>query len=142
MPYRDSDQAKAFRKKYNIRTREKYQEYRAKRHEEYAHHYRNNAWKRRGIVLPNGAYFTIRDYDLFLEAQNNKCAVCRIDRKNVKTNFAVDHDHKTGIARGLLCSLCNRFLVFILDNHYNLVPKALTYLRIHNKNVPERIEAT
>jgi hypothetical protein len=51
------------------------------------------------------------EYDLILAAQDGLCAICRRPPPESGTRFAVDHDHKTGLVRGLLCYPCNRFLV-------------------------------
>jgi hypothetical protein len=49
------------------------------------------------------------DYDVLLEAQGGRCAICRARPKSKR--LAVDHDHKTGAVRGLLCSRCNHDLM-------------------------------
>jgi hypothetical protein len=55
-------------------------------------------------------------YEEMLIAQGRRCAICGTDdpcgRANHagKTRFTVDHDHKTGKVRGLLCMECNRGL--------------------------------
>lgn len=49
------------------------------------------------------------DYDRMLEAQEGRCAICRARPKSKR--LAVDHDHKTGAVRGLLCSRCNHDLM-------------------------------
>lgn len=49
------------------------------------------------------------DYELLLACQDHRCAICR--GKPRKYLFAVDHDHKTGEVRGLLCSRCNHRLL-------------------------------
>lgn len=49
-------------------------------------------------------------YRKTLKGQDGKCAICRRpfgDQR--KAN--VDHNHKTGKVRGLLCYRCNKFLV-------------------------------
>lgn len=49
------------------------------------------------------------DYDSLLKAQGGKCAICRARPRSKR--LAVDHDHKTGAVRGLLCSRCNHDLL-------------------------------
>lgn len=49
------------------------------------------------------------DYDALLKLQGGKCAICRARPKSKR--LAVDHDHKTGAVRGLLCSRCNHDLM-------------------------------
>lgn len=51
---------------------------------------------------------SVEEYDKMLEFQDGKCAICHKPPKNKR--LAVDHDHKTGIIRGLLCSMCNQSL--------------------------------
>lgn len=66
--------------------------------------------KKHGIQLEH--------YYKMLAAQDNKCAVCKsIDpkRKNAK-GFFIDHDHKTGRVRGLLCHRCNLAAGWMEDN--------------------------
>ncbi|UYL87156.1 endonuclease VII [Microbacterium phage OscarSo] len=49
------------------------------------------------------------DYAALLKRQGGKCAICRARPKSKR--LAVDHDHKTGAVRGLLCSRCNHDLM-------------------------------
>lgn len=60
------------------------------------------------------------EYDKLLAAQGGVCAICKKPRRG---NFDVDHDHKTGLVRGLLCPADNR--------------KVLKYAR----NDPQRLRA-
>lgn len=49
----------------------------------------------------------IVDYFELVKFQNNKCAICG---KEPNYMLLIDHDHKTGLVRGLLCAICNRDL--------------------------------
>jgi hypothetical protein len=53
---------------------------------------------------------TVAQYDEILAHQGGGCAVCGIKPAPGK-NLNVDHDHKTGLLRGLLCWRCNRRVV-------------------------------
>lgn len=64
---------------------------------------RKQNWKLRGIDN-----FTEVDYLRFYKEQNGKCAICFAPPGDQL--FDVDHDHKTGIVRGLLCRDCNFML--------------------------------
>jgi hypothetical protein len=57
--------------------------------------------------------------------QNNRCAICR--KREVNKRLSVDHCHKTGRVRGLLCNNCNFTLGRFGDNS-NLLRKAASYL--------------
>jgi hypothetical protein len=48
------------------------------------------------------------DYEALLAAQGGGCAICGNPPKTRRLD--VDHDHKTGKVRGLLCHRCNRAL--------------------------------
>jgi len=46
-----------------------------------------------------------------LKNQNHSCAICKKHKSNFSYNLHVDHNHKSGIVRGLLCYYCNKFRV-------------------------------
>ena len=75
---------------------------------------------------------TIDQYNVLLEAQGYRCKICRTDKQNSnrrhKDRFYVDHDHKTGRIRGLLCNACNSMLGFANDDQVILL-KAIRYLK-------------
>lgn len=50
---------------------------------------------------------TPEEYDQILAAQNGGCGICGRPPRDGKRH-AVDHDHKTGFVRGLLCFMCNK----------------------------------
>jgi hypothetical protein len=60
----------------------------------------------------------------FLIAQKFKCAICE---EGIGMNSHLDHCHKTGIYRGVLCYRCNTGLGVFKDNPHSLA-KAFFYL--------------
>jgi len=66
-----------------------------------------------------------------LEEQNNLCKICGKDKSLFKRRFSVDHCHKTGRNRGLLCLKCNMGLG-AYDEDIDTMHKAIEYLRINN----------
>lgn len=66
---------------------------------------------RRAYSLMRKYGITIEQYDELLEKQNHCCAVCEKYETEFKTRLAVDHNHKTGEIRGLLCNHCNHRVV-------------------------------
>jgi hypothetical protein len=51
---------------------------------------------------------TQADYDVLFEQQDGRCAICgRAESGAWGGLLPVDHDHKTGEVRGLLCHHCN-----------------------------------
>jgi len=43
-----------------------------------------------------------------VKEQEYRCAVCKVDLRRIDSrNVCLDHDHKTGIIRGVLCRGCN-----------------------------------
>ena len=78
------------------------------------------------------------EYDRLFEQQEGKCAICRQPEpqmwKGRRKNLAVDHDHKTGRVRALLCSECNT-AYGLLHEDPQRIRLLLDYaLRLTNKN--------
>ena len=57
--------------------------------------------------------------------QNGNCAICGLPE--LMQRLSVDHNHKTGTVRGLLCKRCNTRLSLIEDAKF--IIKAKAYLR-------------
>ena len=53
---------------------------------------------------------TLEEYKAMLKTQNGVCAVCK--EPPISKALCVDHCHKTGKIRGLLCSKCNSLIGF------------------------------
>lgn len=73
---------------------------------------------------------TLETYDALLNKQGGVCAICSTDDPRGQSKagrFYVDHNHKTGEVRGLLCHDCNTALGLFKDNP-NLLYLANKYL--------------
>jgi len=74
---------------------------------------------------------TIEQYNEMLAAQNGCCAICDKPESNEirgkVVSLAVDHCHKTGAVRALLCSACNTALGLFNDDP-ELLAKAQQYV--------------
>lgn len=55
------------------------------------------------------------EYTLLLTAQNHQCAICYRKFDTEQTSH-IDHSHKTGKTRGLLCGACNRAIGLLQDD--------------------------
>lgn len=75
-------------------------------------------------------YKTTQEHlDNMLEAQKDKCLICKKEG-----NLVVDHDHKSGKIRGMLCRNCNLGLGSFKDN-WMILDKAAQYMIRHNPYV-------
>lgn len=92
--------------------------------------------RRRRNHLNKSYKITEADFDALLLRQGGKCAICGtanppIYRKTQKGGnpggWQVDHDHKTGDVRGVLCSPCNRALGAFRDDTDRMM-SAIKYL--------------
>lgn len=72
---------------------------------------------------------TLGEYNVLDESQNGLCAICRNPQNN-KKNLSVDHNHKTGKVRGLLCHKCNVGLGMANDN-VEVLESMISYLKNH-----------
>ena len=76
----------------------------------------------------NGFNITLKEYRALLKKQNGRCAICGTDKlAKTKNRLSIDHCHKTGTVRGLLCHHCNFGLGHFQDNP-ELLMKAIRYL--------------
>jgi hypothetical protein len=81
------------------------------------------------ILLKKKYGLTLSDYKRMHEAQGGACAICRRQRPaENRRHLHVDHCHKTGKVRGLLCSRCN-LLLGVLEAAGGWVARAHAYLK-------------
>lgn len=100
--------------------------------------------KSSGWILNLRKKFGLTDVEYYtlLDSQGGACAICRMVPK--KQNLAVDHDHKTGVIRGLLCSTCNHQMLGGAKDDVEILRRAVAYLDeppapgvIGERSVPE-----
>ena len=82
------------------------------------------------IYLLNRRYgIGAEEYEKMKLRQENRCAICSTHAKDTKRKILyVDHDHKTGYVRSLLCHDCNSGIGFLKDSE-DLFMKAIEYIR-------------
>lgn len=87
----------------------------------------------RQYALRKRFQLTTAEYDKMFHAQNGVCAICKkkeVDRSKLgKLKWlSVDHCHKTGMIRGLLCRKCNA-AIGMMDESAALMTRAAEYLQ-------------
>lgn len=70
---------------------------------------------------------TPEEYERLLTFQDGRCAIC-YGKRNY--NLQVDHCHKTGKVRGLLCKTCNKRLLPACRDNTDRLRSAIRYLDI------------
>lgn len=73
--------------------------------------------------LKNSYGLTFEDREKLIKDQNSKCLIC-----GEKKKLIIDHDHKTGKVRGLLCNDCNLGLGRFKDN-IEIISNSILYLQ-------------
>jgi hypothetical protein len=66
----------------------------------------------------------VAGFNKLLNNQDCKCGICK---QKIEATLCVDHDHKTGKVRGLLCKTCNSAIGLLADNPEYLA-NAIRYL--------------
>lgn len=115
-PEKYREKAKAWRKKNPDKFKEQLKNSQKK-------HNKKNCRKQH---LKTRFKLSVEEYLIILERQKQVCKICMKD--NNGKNFAVDHDHKTGTIRGLLCQKCNIGLG-MFDDNIGFLEAAIVYLK-------------
>lgn len=95
-PEKQREYVKRYRAKYPEKCRKMQKRYQAKHREE-----------RRGWRMKYNYGLPLEDYNRMFAKQNGCCKICGKHQSGFKKRLFVDHDHKTGRIRGLLCFKCN-----------------------------------
>ncbi len=69
------------------------------------------------------------EHKAMIEAAGGACEICNFKPSDA-LRLNIDHDHKTGKVRGMLCGKCNAGIGLFLDSENRLM-NAIKYLRKH-----------
>jgi hypothetical protein len=87
---------------------------------------RHTAWlKRYGLSK--------EEYEIMFKKQNGLCLICKKQCSSGQ-NLSVDHCHRTGKVRGLLCKKCNTALGMLEDN-IQYFETAILYLKNYEESL-------
>lgn len=102
------------RDRFNATCRKSYYKHHAKNLERKRLYNKNNKERQRDLEYKRKYGISLATYNWMVLEQDNKCALCLLP--SLKRRLDVDHNHKTGKVRGLLCRTCNRKVVSLCDN--------------------------
>jgi len=86
-----------------------------------------SGFEREDAIIRRQYGISMQEFDKLLEFQKHGCAICNKPITKLSKRMNIDHDHKTGQVRGLLCSGCNTGLGHLGDDIEGL-KRALKYL--------------
>lgn len=95
-----------------------------------------NRDKHKFYSLKTDTGITRQQYEELFAQQDGVCAICSKIASVTDPNkkLAVDHNHKTGFVRGLLCHKCNLALGYLKDD-VELFEKAIYYIKNYTTNL-------
>ncbi len=83
------------------------------------------AERKRDAYLQRTYGISLSDFQGIWKAQAGKCAICT---RPLSQSANVDHCHRTGKVRGILCWRCNHVRLGAFMDSRDLIAAALTYL--------------
>lgn len=98
----------------------------------------NHVQYARKSKLKNKYKITENDYEKLFQLQSGGCAICKQPCATHGKTLSIDHDHKTGKIRGLLCINCNSALGLLKEDE-DLIWNLLEYLKRNTEVVKEEI---
>ena len=115
------EERKKYSKEYRKNNVEKVRKYQRK-------YDKNNSSQKKNTTIKRNYGITLEEYNIIFNNQQGCCAICKKHQDEFKIPFGVDHNHKTGKIRGLLCGKCNLLLGYANDNITTL-ESATIYLK-------------
>ena len=89
---------------------------------------KENLDKTRKYFIKNRYGISVEEYNSMLREQMDACSICITVFPGGKRDvFYIDHDHKTGNVRGLLCRNCNLMIGYAKDDT-DILREAVRYL--------------
>jgi len=140
------EKRKIYTKRWRNKNKDKIRGYNQKYKEKYPDRRKESAlrWNRNNPEKVLDTYYKrvygidLATYQKLFNIQGGNCAICLKPEKR-KRNLCVDHDHKTGQIRGLLCENCNigigyfadDFVVLYMASEYlkGFLPNMLNYVK-------------
>lgn len=123
-----------YRKKLKLNP-EKYKAYLKKQAVRNKRSYEKNPDTMKDLNLRRKFGINLATYHSLASKQGGVCAICKAESNGPKRKyFSVDHSHKTGKVRGLLCNNCNFAVGWLKDNIIN-AHNLIKYLEQNEENV-------
>jgi len=113
--------------KLNKKDRERYWKNKEKKNKLTRKYWKANSEKMHKARLWYAYKITAEDYDIMFAKQKGCCAICGRHQKELVKGLCVDHNHKTGKIRGLLCTDCNIGIGMFKDD-LEMLQRAVKYL--------------
>ena len=135
-----TEKQKEYFKQYYLKNRERFlkkaKEYKLKNPNQYKKYLERYGYEKfsnmqRKSYLKRTYNVTLEEYEKKLKEQNNCCAICNRHQSKFKRKLAIDHDHKTGKVRDLLCAGCNVDVSVVEDR----LEVLLKYLNKHKEKL-------
>jgi len=135
-----TEKQKEYFKQYYLKNRERFlkkaREYKLKNPNQYKKYLERYGYEKfsnmqRKSYLKRLYNISLEEYEKKLKEQNYCCAICNRHESKFKRKLSVDHDHKTGKVRDLLCAGCNVDVSVVEDR----LEEMLNYLNKHRKDI-------
>lgn len=134
---RNKEKRQEYSREYNLKNKERrkewFNDWKQKNPERLKELKKKSAEKNRLIErerkLKKFYNMSLEEFNLLSERQNHKCTICKKDAALEKNkNLVVDHCHRTGKVRSLLCDRCNRTMGSLEEN-IEILESMIKYIR-------------